>query len=72
MSVQTPEEIIADLRAILRSHLREWSKPWVGAEFGKGIIGNALLGALEAHGCHRGDELRAALADVQAERASRH
>lgn len=64
MSVQLESEVVISLRAILRKHLQEWRKPWPGHAFGKTIIGNSLLGALERHGCDRGQELQAAVKDV--------
>jgi hypothetical protein len=40
--------IRASLEAILAGHVRDWHKPWPGCEFGKTIIGNALLAAIKA------------------------
>lgn len=60
--------IIADLRAILRTFLREDylpRRPWRGAEFGKAIFAGSVLGALEHHNCDPQAELRAAMHDVR-------
>lgn len=53
------------LREILYAHVRDWARPWPGAEFGKTIIGNALLGALQQHGCDPQSELRTAVEQTQ-------
>lgn len=61
---QTRTEIIADLRVILRGHLKAWGVAWPGMEWGKATLGNSILGALECHGCNPGEELQAAIRDV--------
>lgn len=35
------------LRAIRRGLVADWNEPWPGAEFGKGILGQAIDGAIE-------------------------
>jgi hypothetical protein len=37
---------LADLRVILDNHVRDFNKPWPGCEFGKAIVGNAIVGAI--------------------------
>lgn len=56
-------EAVEQLRAILLTHVVEFrTVRWQGAEFGKTIIGNAILGALQHYGCDPKAELQAALA----------
>ncbi len=45
------------LRQILANFATEMHARWRGCEFGKGIIGNSILGAMEAHGLDRHAEL---------------
>lgn len=56
---------VAQLRDILRGHLRDFHQRWPGAEFGKALVGNAILGALVSYGCDARTELQQAMADVQ-------
>lgn len=55
-------QAVTDLRAILRDHVRDMHVDWPGQNFGKAIIGNAILGALESYGCDRRAELTRAQA----------
>ncbi len=64
--IPTVNPAVTSLRAILASHVRDLHKPWPGCDFGKSVIGNALLGALESYGCDRGAELARALASAKA------
>jgi len=43
---EADERALASLRNIRANHVRDLHKPWPGAEFGKGIIGKALDGAI--------------------------
>lgn len=55
------EQAIADLRTTLRAFVADfYVKRWPGAQWGKTIIGNALLGALKSFGCDPKEELRRA------------
>lgn len=38
--------VIEQLKSILNRHMEGWYDPWPGAEFGKTIVGNAILGAI--------------------------
>ena len=55
---------VTDLREMLHRHVAEWDRPWPGAEFGKAIIGRAILGALRVHGADPAHELQSALVAV--------
>lgn len=41
------QETLSSLEAIKAQHIRDFHKPWRGAEFAKAIIGNAIVGAIE-------------------------
>lgn len=65
------EEHRASLRGILRAALRDFSRRWDGAEHGKAMAGNAILGAMGGAGLDPVAEVAAALADqTPAERAT--
>lgn len=41
------EQMRETLYAIRAEHIRDFNRPWPGAEFGKTIIGNAINGAIK-------------------------
>ena len=38
---------VMSLRAIREAHVRDWNKPWPGAEFGKAVVGRCLDEAIK-------------------------
>lgn len=38
---------LASLRSILADHIRDFNKPWPGAEHGKAIVGNSIVNAIK-------------------------
>lgn len=45
---QARRSALTSLRTIRAQHVRDFSAPWPGAEFGKAIIGQAIDGAINA------------------------
>ena len=39
-------EALKSLRSIRAQHVRDWNKPWPGAEFAKAIMGQSIDGAI--------------------------
>lgn len=58
---QDPESHIRDLRGILDRHLQGFWKPWAGGEWGKTLVGNAILKAMEDLGLDPKSELDASI-----------
>jgi hypothetical protein len=46
MRKQARAEALASLRQIRADHVRDFDKPWLGAEHGKAIVGQAIDGAI--------------------------
>lgn len=38
--------VIEELKMVLNAHVDAWRKPWPGAEFGKTLVGNAIVNAI--------------------------